>query len=189
MFEIGKTRVHFLTFQRKIFRKINRAQVKILIGMTIMFLLVYANWGNFKYVDISCYDSESDDDLPPIENHRLQSTKKHIYFHETSCNAFLDPRQACVVESAARLHPDWQINLAFSAPMNMGSRAKLNPFQKFSNVKFWRVNIWKYLNNTPLEYLLTKEYLRKSYYVIYHAADVLRLVTLFNVSIFIFVFK
>ncbi|XP_026331825.1 alpha-1,4-N-acetylglucosaminyltransferase-like [Hyposmocoma kahamanoa] len=161
----------------------------IVVGLAIVFLWVYANGANGvngvngynKYEDIiSCYNNELEDDLPQMENHRFNSTKKHIYFHETTCNGSLGPRQACVVESAARFHPDWQINIAFSAPMNMSSRANLNPFQGFSNVKFWRVNILKYVKNTPVEYLITRHYLNKSYDAVRHAADILRLVTLYK---------
>lgn len=169
----------FRAIKYNLFRRINRTTATIMVGIAI--LLLYASL-DIQYDDVSCHNKESDDDLPPIQNHRFRSTKKHVYFHETTCNGFLQPRQACVVESAARLHPNWQINVVFSAPMDTSSKAKLNIFQEFSNVKFWRVNILKYLNNTPLEYLVTEHHLKNSYYAIVHSSDVLRLVTLYNVS-------
>lgn len=175
-------RNHFRAFRRKSLRQIKWIPTKTVGVMTIVLLWAYAIWSNMKYDDISCHNNEPDDDLPSIVNHRFNSVKKHIYFHETTCNGFLDPRQACVVESAARLHPNWQINVVFSAPMEMSSRAKLNPFQEFSNVKFWRVNILKYLNSTPLEYLVTKHHIKNSYYAVRHTSDVLRFTTLYNVS-------
>lgn len=135
-----------------------------------------------KYHDVSCHSMELDDDLPPIQNHRFQSTKKQIYFYETTCNGFLDSRQACVVESAARLHSEWQINVVFSAPMSIKKRVNLNHFQEFPNVKFWRVNILKFLSRTPLEHLITKRHLENSSYAISHTSDVLRTATLYNVS-------
>lgn len=44
-----------------------------------------------SYDEISCHYIELDDNLLPKQNHRFQSTKKHKYFHETTCRGFFDP--------------------------------------------------------------------------------------------------
>lgn len=124
--------------------------------------------------------TEIDDYLPPIENHR-QSYGRHIYFHHTSCNGDLDVHHSCMVESAARSHRGWQINIMVSAPTN-GIQRWIKHFQLFRNVKFWRIHIDKYLHNTPMEYLVTERSLQTSNDSLTLTREVVRYVTLYKVS-------
>lgn len=69
---------------------------------------------------IACYRIKSES-LPDISDTKPRKGKS-IFFHETSCNSYLagkiviNSRQACAVESAAKLNPNYDVYLLFTAP-------------------------------------------------------------------------
>ncbi|CAB3251878.1 unnamed protein product [Arctia plantaginis] len=133
------------------------------------------------FEDISCYYSYDDDHLPAIDE-RFNPPDNSIYFHETSCTGKLNSRQACAVESAARVHPDRQVNLLFTGPVkeeNLNAPA-FNALKKYENVKVLRLHLVDYAKWTPLEDLVSGGALNRTRWRISHTSDVLRFLSLYK---------
>lgn len=130
--------------------------------------------------DISCYSTPSYN-LPFAHGRNFTPPAKSIYFHETSCKGGLNSRQACAIESAARAHPNWQVNVLFLGPVKELSlkNSVLTKLQEFSNIKIYRINIVKFAEGTPAETMISKNiFLGKD--SIQQASDVMKYLTLFK---------
>ncbi|KAH9376259.1 hypothetical protein HPB48_010604 [Haemaphysalis longicornis] len=107
-----------------------------------------------------------------------------IFFLETGGRGELSARQACAVESAARLHPSWTVHL-LSVPNKHGSRANAeNPFarvlQAIPNVVIKEIKPEEAFRGTPLEPWYESGALNKSAHPVEHLADALRLAETFH---------
>lgn len=166
---------------RKVFLK---AMFKvILFTMILCSIAVYYNiqfkiFGNSIY----CHNLEEEEALSSAEDVQFSPSPNSIFFHETSCRGSLTPRQACIIESAARTNPQKEIYLLFSAPVNelMLTSGNLNQLQLFPNVKLARVHLTKYAESTPLEEMVKNKPFETSKWWIEHTSDVLRSLTLFK---------
>lgn len=166
---------------RKVFLK---AMFKvILFTMILSSIAVYYNiqfkiFGNSIY----CHNLEEEEALSSAEDVQFSPSPNSIFFHETSCRGSLTPRQACIIESAARTNPQKEIYLLFSAPVNelMLTSGNLNQLQLFPNVKLARVHLTKYAESTPLEEMVKNKPFENSKWWIEHTSDVLRSLTLFK---------
>lgn len=115
---------------------------------------------------------------------------KTIFFHETSCSsngiAQLNGRQACAIESAAKLNPHLDIFVLFAAPVGFlnESHESISPIFKalftYQNIHFRNLNLWTYALNTPLEKLILNNELFMSQYLNSHVSDFLRYLTLYK---------
>lgn len=133
------------------------------------------------FEDISCYYSYDGDGLPAIDE-RYNPPDNSIYFHETSCTGLLNSRQACAVESAAKVHPDRQVNLLFTGPVtedNLNTPA-FNALKKYKNIKVMRLHLVDYAKWTPLEELIKGGALNRTRWRISHTSDVLRFLSLYK---------
>ncbi|XP_028141312.2 lactosylceramide 4-alpha-galactosyltransferase [Diabrotica virgifera virgifera] len=140
--------------------------------------------------DIHCYRETSLASLPDISEISPRPGKS-IFFHETSCKSFnkgkitINSRQACAVESAARLNPDLDIYVLYSSPGLIKSEGDesdkfLNALQSYKNVKIMHLDYGKYTKGTPVEELYSSGKIEKSQYVVSHASDVLRFLSLWK---------
>lgn len=166
---------------RKVFLK---AMFKvILFTMILSSIAVYYNI-QFKISgnSIYCHNLEEEDALSSAEDVQFSPSPNSIFFHETSCRGSLTPRQACIIESAARTNPQKEIYLLFSAPVNelMLTSGNLNQLQLFPNVKLARVHLTKYAESTPLEEMVKNKPFETSKWWIEHTSDILRSLTLFK---------
>ncbi|XP_075973165.1 lactosylceramide 4-alpha-galactosyltransferase-like isoform X2 [Anticarsia gemmatalis] len=129
--------------------------------------------------NITCRYKMADDMLPSASDPDYSPGEKAIFFHETSCRGGIDSRQACAVESAARMHPNWQINLLFISPIEelILKKSNLAKLLQFKNVKFARIHIDDYSEGTIVETVLTKK-IKESTHPVEHLADILRVLTL-----------
>ncbi|KAL4704444.1 hypothetical protein ACJJTC_014376 [Scirpophaga incertulas] len=136
----------------------------------------FIHWNDLE--NLSCHHTDAEDVLPSAEDMEFPST---IFFHETSCKGGLDSRQACAVESAARAHPYWDINVLFTAPATEKSLKKSTYLLKeLNNIRFYRINVIQYSKGTPLEAFVARGALNRTKWRISHASDVLRYLTLFK---------
>ena len=92
---------------------------------------------------------------------------------------YITARQACAVESAARLNPNFEVNLLFASPgvfrfENTESDRFLQSLLSYRNVKIHHVDYGRYTKDTPVEGLYEKGQLEVSWYAQSHASDVLR---------------
>lgn len=138
---------------------------------------------------ISCYRAKTNS-LPDVGNVKPKKGKS-IFFHETSCNSHMSgkivitSRQACAVESAARLNPSFDIYLLFSSPgvfnfQNTESDRFLQVLLNYTNVKIMHLDYEKYTKDTLVEELYSSGKIEYSDYPRSHASDVLRYLTMFK---------
>ncbi|KAH9376143.1 hypothetical protein HPB48_012465 [Haemaphysalis longicornis] len=107
-----------------------------------------------------------------------------VFFLETAGREELSARQACAVESAARLHPSWTVHL-LSVHNKHGSRANAeNRFarvlQAIPNVVMKEMKPEEAFRGTPLEPWYESGALNKSAHPVEHLADALRLAEIFH---------
>lgn len=145
---------------------------------------------------ITLDDSDMDTDseratLPDFEWHKPRSDGKGIFFFETSCASYkhgriyITARQACAVESAAKMNPGMDIYLAYTAPgivarkPSTSSDHHLHALLSYSNIHLLHLDFDTYLNHSPLYHLLhTSSKLPSSSHIQSHVSDILRYVTL-----------
>lgn len=141
---------------------------------------------------ISCYDDEASNTMDEITADLYPSpTKgKSIFFHETSCASsvqggiVLTARQACAVESAAKMNPELHVYLLFTAPINLGNSTAKSKFVSqllsYPNVHIRHLNFERYFVGSPLEQWYRSGALKASKWPRSHASDVLRFLTLWK---------
>lgn len=130
---------------------------------------------------VFCYNSLENDGLPTINVSSFNPGPKTIFFHETSCRGRLSLRQGCCIESAARLHPKWQVFVLFNSPV---SRTKLNAsiltsLLKIPNIKVARVVALEYARDTLLK-IIIEDKLWNSPHIVEHMADLMKIITLYK---------
>ncbi|RZC35541.1 lactosylceramide 4-alpha-galactosyltransferase, partial [Asbolus verrucosus] len=127
--------------------------------------------------------------LPDIS--REDVPEKSIFFHETSCSSDLSgkivisSRQACSVESAAKLNPNFGVYLLYLSPGTLkfeGSESDrfLQALLTYRNVKIRHLDFETYVENSPVERLFKEGKIERSEYAISHVSDVLRYLTLWK---------
>ncbi|XP_013146958.1 PREDICTED: lactosylceramide 4-alpha-galactosyltransferase-like [Papilio polytes] len=136
------------------------------------------SWAHFE--DISCHYSVNEDVLPSADGNYFSPSYKSIFFLETSCRRNLTSRELCAIESAARAHPDYQINVMFTAPISDEILKHIGLRKKFKNVRFSRIHIEEYSKNTPAEAVVSSGALNKSHWGVEHTSDLLRYLTLYK---------
>lgn len=132
---------------------------------------------------ISCYRTTRES-LPEISD--LTPVKGNaIFFHETSCDSYynnkitITARQACAVESAAKMNPDMEVYLLFTSPGKFNfqrdqSDRLLQALLRYDNIRIKHLNFEKYIKDTPLEALYENGLIESSDFARSHASDVLR---------------
>ncbi|XP_026299591.1 lactosylceramide 4-alpha-galactosyltransferase isoform X4 [Apis mellifera] len=143
---------------------------------------------NIDNMNISCYNQASTSESLPNIDAKLdnQDTDWNIFFHETSCfdenGLALNARQACAVESAAKINPDMNIYLLFLSPSKISRRFRrlFKQLQTYPNIHIRRIKPEDYMKNTPLNEWYKTEILKKSKWPINHMSDILRYLTLWK---------
>uniref|UniRef100_A0A6P7FTH1 Lactosylceramide 4-alpha-galactosyltransferase-like n=1 Tax=Diabrotica virgifera virgifera TaxID=50390 RepID=A0A6P7FTH1_DIAVI len=175
---------------------LRRILVVVLLEASIM-IVTFSNISTFfvKQFEsllktrIHCY-RENVESLPNIL-HFNPRPGKSIFFHETSCNSFehgkivINSRQACAVESAAKMNPDLDVYLLYASPgifrfEGNESDHFLKSLLSYKNVRILHLNYGNYVKGTPLETLWTSGEIENSKYAVSHASDVLRYLTLWK---------
>ncbi|XP_012254710.2 lactosylceramide 4-alpha-galactosyltransferase-like [Athalia rosae] len=141
--------------------------------------------------DISCYEElpSNIDGIEELENERESETPaggRNIFFHETSCfgeeGAVLNARQACAVESAAKMNPKMTIYLLFVSPVKFSNASKeiVRQLTSYDNIRIRHILMEKYTKGTPLEEWYASDILKKSLWPRSHMSDILRYLTLWK---------
>ncbi|XP_011701725.1 PREDICTED: uncharacterized protein LOC105458251 [Wasmannia auropunctata] len=124
------------------------------------------------------FDAETNDDKP--------TPGRNIFFHETSCfgeeGLTLNPRQACAVESAARMNPSMTVYLLFvsKSEFSNSTREIVRHLHNYPNVRIRHIDPQRYVKETPLEAWYTSGVLKKSHWPVSHMSDMLRYLTLWK---------
>lgn len=103
-----------------------RTIVILLACFTILITIFYVSNPSSPTIssdELFCHDlKQLDETLPDISDNPPDERKRNIFFLETTCNSykigklFIRARQACAVESAARLNPHMDVYLLFASP-------------------------------------------------------------------------
>ncbi|KAL1497875.1 hypothetical protein ABEB36_008761 [Hypothenemus hampei] len=139
---------------------------------------------------VFCHYYKQKDSLPDISEFHPKKGES-IFFHETSCTSFINgkifitARQACAVESAARMNPDHEVYLLYASPgkfvfENSESDRFIQELMKYSNVNIFHVDLSEYFKGSPIEDLWANGKLRQSKYAQSHTSDALRFLTLWK---------
>lgn len=124
-----------------------------------------------------------------LESSRKPQAGRSIFFHETSCSygsenvLSLSARQACAIESAALLNPNYDIFVLFASQTflnNETTQPVLESILSYPNVFLRNLDLWTYSANTPIYKWLKNEELFSSKYVLSHISDFLRYLTLWR---------
>ncbi|XP_075231072.1 lactosylceramide 4-alpha-galactosyltransferase-like [Lycorma delicatula] len=141
--------------------------------------------------DVACYYYEEHNSIDINEMEEIDDDNvipgSSIFFHETSCHDYastlLSARQACAVESAAKMNPDSQVYVFFSSPIfskNFTTNNFIRLLKSYENIQIRHINMERYFGGSPLEdwyksgQLLTSDWPRS------HASDLLRYLTLWK---------
>jgi len=134
---------------------------------------------------IKCYANSSFANKLTNLDPRSVRVNNSIFFLETTChrgNLKISVRQACAIESAARLNPDHDVFLLLPSPVK-----KVNDFEPqiqalftYSNFRLRHINTNTFFEGTPLKSWWRKGVLRKSKWPRPHASDILRYVALWK---------
>lgn len=138
---------------------------------------------------LECYDIQKES-LPDISDIKHPKPRS-IFFLETSCRSHIKgriavtSRQACAVESAARMNPNLDVYFLFVSPgiiryAGTESDKFLRVLLSYKNVKVHHLNFKRYLKGTPLNNIPEDERLDGSSYPVTHASDILRFITLWK---------
>lgn len=134
--------------------------------------------------------------VPKMTSIEIEPTAgdKHIIFIETRClldesqsrsdpGLSLHKRQACVIESAAKMNPDYKVYLLYSCPISGrldDSSEYVKTIFTYPNVKLWKLNIARHFSETPLEKWDFRAAIKSSEWPNEHSSDVLRFLTLWK---------
>lgn len=167
-----------------------RRRVYILLG--VLGAMVYIFYSiDSQYQQANCFVKEFPNPFQVLEDvqksHKQPKHGRNIFFHETSCSADgvikLNARQACAVESAARMNPEWNVFVLFAAPVGFRNKSAiplLDALHAYPNVHFRFVNLSTYAQNTPLDEWMRSGEIFRSKYMNSHLSDIMRYLTLFK---------
>ncbi|XP_076264022.1 lactosylceramide 4-alpha-galactosyltransferase-like [Rhynchophorus ferrugineus] len=139
---------------------------------------------------IYCHLLSDSDSLPDISSANPRKGRS-IFFHETSCTSHLkgkitiNARQACAVESAAFMNPNYEIYLLYASPGKIvyeGSESDrfISQLLKYPNIHIYHINMDNYMKNTMVENLWSEQKMFLSKFAQSHTSDVLRYLTLWK---------
>lgn len=129
--------------------------------------------------------------LPEIST-ATPTGKQNVFFLETSCATThgtinLNARQLCAIESAAKNSPNWNVYVLFASNIGFLNDSHAQEYKMldsvlstYSNIKFMRLNITNYGNNSPLANWMRDGRMFDSDYINSHLSDVLRYLTLYK---------
>lgn len=110
----------------------------------------------------------------------------NIFFHETSCfgdeGVILTARQACAVESAAKMNPTKKVYLFLLSHSNysISTERIIKRLVSYENIFIKRIYMEEYVKNTPLEDWWQSGVLKSSRWPRSHMSDILRYLTLWK---------
>lgn len=111
-----------------------------------------------------------------------------IFFHQTACSLDgqieLSPVQACAIESVARLNTNTKIIVLFASPQGLSTHGNeslvARALLSYSNVKFYNVNLWRYVRGSFAEKWLLEGKLFDNHHPSIAVLDFLQFFTLYK---------
>lgn len=165
---------------------------RLLLTAATLVALVYILYSiDYHTYNENCFAREFPEPLRTLEDvqkaHKQPHRGRNIFFHETSCSADgvikLNARQACAIESAARMNPNWNAFVLFAAPVGFRNSTPLpliDALLAYPNVNLRFVNLSTYAQETPLDVWMQTGEIFRSRYMNSHLSDIMRYLTLFK---------
>lgn len=97
---------------------------------------------------------------------------------------FVQFRQSCAIESAARSNPDWDVFLLFASPRGLHNDTTISTpiliekLQTYPNIHIRNMDLWKFTRGTLADEWFSTGRLFQSRFLREHVSDFLRLITL-----------
>ncbi|XP_058824632.1 lactosylceramide 4-alpha-galactosyltransferase [Topomyia yanbarensis] len=172
----------------------NRSKNKrrLIISGAILLIMIYILYSiDYRTISENCFAVHFPEPSKTLEDiqHSLKQpiNGNNIFFHETSCSENgvigLNARQACAVESAARMNPTRQTFVLFAAPVGFRNKSSLplmDALLSYPNVELRFVNLTTYAQDTPLKDWMQSGEIFRSKYMNSHLSDVMRYLTLYK---------
>jgi hypothetical protein len=137
---------------------------------------------------ISILHKKFNQDLTDIIHYEpLKSSSDNIFFIESSQAdsqaeggfANIDSRFTCSVESAAIKNPNSNVYLIFVNKTRLADSKQIRTLKKFDNVKFLRLDMKSFLENTPVQKWMEESgKFQNTNLMVYQICDLLRLLLL-----------
>lgn len=95
-------------------------------------------------------------------------------------------RQACAIESAVKLNPNWDVFLLFASPVGLSNstvsshQAIIDALLTYPNLQMRNVDLWSYARDTPISDWINSGELFLSKYINSHTSDFLRYLSLYK---------
>ncbi|KAG5666937.1 hypothetical protein PVAND_014942 [Polypedilum vanderplanki] len=140
----------------------------------------FSVFGDFHDKTFELLNILEDDKIINDEN------KKKIFFVESHTNRdrkLEKPRQACSVESAARINPDMEVYFIFatnSSGIDMHFSDLIEALLSYKNIHLRFLNPKEFSVGTILEDLFQKDKIKNSSYPVAHLSDILRVLLLYK---------
>lgn len=165
---------------------------KLILSTSLLGVMLYIFYSiGYQTVNKNCFARVFSDTTKVLENVQKSNKQpergRNIFFHETSCSADgvikLNARQACAIESAARMNPNWNTFVLFAAPVGFRNKTALpliDALLTYPNVHLRFVNLTTYAEDTPLERWMQTGEIFRSRYMNSHLSDIMRYLTLYK---------
>lgn len=169
-----------------------KSRRKLVLSFGLLLAMVYILYSiDYRAPKENCFAMEFPDAsrvLEDVQKARKQPQQgKNMFFHETSCSANgvikLNARQACAIESAARMNPNWNAFVLFAAPVGFRNKTALpllDALLAYPNVHLRFVNLTTYAHDTPLRDWMQSGEIFRSKYMNSHLSDIMRYLTLYK---------
>lgn len=122
-------------------------------------------------------------ELKDILSYKFEhESNKNMFFLDTTVLVKKDPekpayftnRQACSIESAALMNPDYKVFVIFLEKFNIGDSPPIRTLQKLENVIFLRMDFEKFVENTPVEEWVRSGEIYKTKFLVFNVSDLLK---------------
>lgn len=134
---------------------------------------------------IKCYDYSTLNTLEELTPESKIPINTSIFFVETSCQESglkLNYRQACAIESAAKMNPHSNVYLIFPSPVleTKYPEEHVEILKGYNNVKMMHISTKTFFDGTPLQSWFREGKHKTSKYPFTHISDILRYVLLWK---------
>lgn len=181
-------------------REMIHKYLKVLAALSTLLFVIYSisrmDEGSLMFSEISRKILSTNEEIKrtklPDKNisnaNILLDDGKNIFFVETgdsNFNVVLTARQACAIESAAKMNPHLRVYLLYcdlDRFKSLKNSSELDAIRSYTNVHILHVNMTQLAIGTPMEEFMSSDQLSESHFKLPHTSDALRLLLLWKFS-------
>ena len=157
----------------------SRKRIAIISLTFVLFWLLILCFVYFSLDPLNSTSITDEDEL--IKQPTEIVNNRRIFFHETSGRNWLDLRQTCAVESAAKNNPQRPVQLFMSSSSDILMNSTwMNVLNNYENVRVIVIHDANYFKSTPLEDWYREGLWRTSPYRNEHFSDYIRMLSIYK---------